>query len=159
MSVQDDSPDPGVRIHLAAHDPEFPAKRDAALALLRDAVRAVMARHGFTEKPQSWVREGPQGRAAIAVFPSRYGFEAEIRLSFLATDGEAQGVWAEEGHLTLDAFGAPAALIYLDVLDQPEVLAATLQVLEVRALPWLIGHLDASGGPILLPATPDPEAP
>lgn len=159
MSVQDDSPDPGVRIHLAAHDPEFPAKRDEALGLMRDAVGAVMLRHGFDAKPQSWVREGPAGRVAVAVFPSRYGFEAEIRLSFLAADSDPQGIWAEHGHLTLEAFGAPAALIYLDVLEQPDALASTLRVLEARALPWLIRHLEASGVPIPVPEVREPEAP
>lgn len=159
MSVQDDSPDPGVRIHLAAHDPEFPAKRDAALALLRDAVGTVALRHGFVAKPHSWVREGPAGRVAVAVFPSRYGFEAEIRLSFLAADGEALGIWAEESYLTLGAFGGPAALIYLDILEQPESLATTLPVLEARALPWLLRHLDGRGLPIPLPEVREPEAP
>jgi hypothetical protein len=159
MSVQDDSPDPGVRIHLAAHDPEFPAKRDAALALLRKAVGAAMVQHGFAAKPQSWMREGPLGRASVAIFPSRYGFEAEVRLSFLAASGEPEGIWAEEGYLTLDAFGGTAAVIYLDLLEQPEALAMTIEALELRAMPWLIGHLDGDAGPIPVPTGSDPEAP
>jgi len=142
MAIQDDSPDHGVRIHLAAHDPEFPAKRDGALATLREAVNTVLIAHGFVAKPQSWVREGALGRAAAQIFPSRFGFEAEIRLSFLPSSGEPEGIWAEEGYLTLAAFDGPGAIVYLDVLERPDCLPMVIDALERRALPWLIAQVE-----------------
>ncbi|MBL4918759.1 hypothetical protein [Szabonella alba] len=141
MTQQDEAPDPGARIHRAAHDPEFPARREAALAAIRAGVAQVALAQGFAERPQSWSLDGPAGRVSVHVFPNRFGFEAEIRLGFLPADGsDPSGPFAAQGHLTLDAFGGPVALIYLDVLDDPACLEAALQVLADHALPWLAGY-------------------
>ncbi|MFN3825913.1 MAG: hypothetical protein ACK4RN_18250 [Pseudorhodobacter sp.] len=144
MTGQDDGPDPGARIHRAAHDPEFPTKRERALEAIRSAVGACAAHHGFVAKPQSWVRDGRFGRAAVLVFPNRFGFEAEIRLSFIALEDEPGDISSRARDLTLAAFGGPEAVIYLDVLEKPECLASVTEALGSHALPWLIAQLDRS---------------
>ena len=146
MTDQDEAPDPGARIHRAAHDPEFPARREAALAAIRSGVARVALEHGFAERPQSFSLEDPAGRVSVRVFPSPYGFEAEIRLGFLPADGsDPAGPFAAQGHLTLADFGGPHALIYLDVLDDPTCLPAALDLLDREALPWLVAYMADAG--------------
>jgi hypothetical protein len=149
-------PDPGVRIHRAAHDPGFPAKREAAIAALTAAVNEVALAQGFAAKSQSWAKTGPLGTVSLHIQRSRYGFDCEVNLGFHAADGAALGPWEEEGHIPLSQFFGEAAapLIYLDVLEDPAVLPAAMAALETAALPWLLAHLtdpDAALSPIARP--------
>ena len=142
------APDPSVRIHKAAHDPHFPEKREKAIVAINDALTAVAAKHGFTAKPQSWIKAGPLGQVSFYLQRSRFGFDTGIHLVFHPTDLPSKGVWAEEEDIPLAWFypeaeaEAAQALIYLDVLEQPEKLRRAMVVLSETALPWLVRHLD-----------------
>lgn len=141
------APDPGARIHRAAHDPHFPEKREKAIDAIHQALGAAAAAHGFTAKPRSWLKTGPLGQVSFYMQRSRFGFEASIWLVFHPANLPSGGIWAEEDEVPLAWFypeaeaGDAGALIYLDVLEQPEKLARAMAILTQRALPWLTAHL------------------
>lgn len=137
-------PDNSTRIHLAATDPAFPARREAGFDVIVAAVGEVVLRHGYVAKAKSWVRAGPGGIASVQVQRSRYGFECTLHLGFEPATGPREGIWADEDTLSLDHFLAPGevalqpgTLIYLDALDNPASLDLPMNVLDNRALPWL----------------------
>jgi hypothetical protein len=138
--------DNAVRSHIAASDPAFPAKREAAVVAILAAVDGVARAHGFVQKPQSWAKAGPLGAVSLHLQRSRFGFEAQINLGFAPASGTARGAWEQDDFLPLGRFYtegslAPGALIYLDVLADAATLAKAMQVLDDRALPWLLAHL------------------
>lgn len=152
-------PDTGVRMHIAAHDPDFPAKRDAAVATIVAAIDAVALAHGFTKKPKSWAKTGALGTVSIHLQRNRYGFDCTINLGFQPRSGLPHGPWAQDGLVSLDRFcrqnlgdlNSPKPLIYLDVLENADTLCQPMAVLSNQALPWLLAHLtnpDASDLPI-----------
>lgn len=148
-----------LRMHIAAHDPQFPAKRDAAVAAILAAIDFVAQEHGLTKKPKSWAKNGPLGTVSIHLQRSRYGFDCTINLGFQPIDplsrGEMQqdaiptGPWAETGFIPLGCFypqglaglDRAGTLVYLDVLHDDETLRQPMSVLSNVALPWLLAHL------------------
>lgn len=151
--------DNGVRMHIASQDPAFPAKREAAFDLIHQAVDRVAQAHGFTPKAKSWTRDGPLGTATLHLQRSRYGFDCRLNLGFRPVSNDPLGLWVDEDVLPLDRFydrdsGQPAraaGFVYLDVLDDPDCLKQPMQVLDQRALPWLLAHLtdhEAHGQPM-----------
>lgn len=150
-------PDNGVRMHIAANDPAFPAQREAAIAAINAAIEEVALAHGFTTTPRAWVKSGPLGRVSVHLQRGTYGFEASINLGFQPSEGEPCGPWAEEGIIRLGEFYPsgedqtpnPGALIYLDVIEDPNSLDQPMQILSDRALPWLLAHLTEAEPPAL----------
>jgi len=142
------NPDPGVRIHKAAHDPHFPEKREKAIDTIYDAMDAVATEHGFAAKPRSWIKTGPLGQVSFYLQRSRFGFDASIHLVFHPSNLPSNGVWAEEEDIPLawfypeDEAETAQTLIYLDVLEQPEKLRRAMVILSETALPWLVRHLN-----------------
>jgi hypothetical protein len=151
-----DTPDPhaesidnSVRMHIAAHDPAFPAKREAAVDRIVAAIDAVAQAHGFTKKAKSWAKTGDLGTVSIHLQRSRYGFDCHINLGFSALTGDAPGLWAEDDFVALERFfpvetdaeEKPATLTYLDVHEDDAKLAETMHILSERALQWLLTHL------------------
>jgi hypothetical protein len=141
------TPDPAFRAHRAAHDPHFPEKRERAIDAIELALGEVAASFGFTAKPRSWVKISELGQVSLYLQRSRYGFEACVYLCFHPANLPAKGIWAEEEDLPLAWFypeaeaDAARALIYLDVLEQPQMLERAIQILSEQALPWLSLHL------------------
>lgn len=141
--------DDGVRMHIAAHDPAFPAKREAAVNTIIAAIDAVAQAHGFAKKAKSWAKTGDLGTASIHLQRSRYGFDCHINLGFHPLSGDPLGLWAEDDFVPLegffpagsDALEAPATLTYLDVHEDGANLAETMHILSEQALPWLLAHL------------------
>ncbi len=141
------APDNGVRMHLAAHDPEFPGKREQAFATVNAAIDKVAQAHGFTKKPMSWAKTGPLGTVSIHLQRSRYGFDCTINLGFQPLDDTALGPWAQDDFIPLGRF-YPArqnadteTIAYLDVHETVESLDQPMAVLSQKALPWLTQHL------------------
>ena len=137
------------RIHIAANDPAFPAKREAAVALICAAIAAIAAPLGYTCIGTTWRRQTPQGRSAINLQRSRYGFTASITLRFLLPDGTAptHGIWAQDDDITLQNFTAAtegdhslADIAYLDIIENPASLDLPMHILATLALPWLDAH-------------------
>lgn len=154
--------DTGVRMHIAAHDPEFPAKREAAVAAITAAIDAVAQAHGFTKKPRSWAKSGDLGTVSIHLQRSRYGFDCHIDLGFqpLAGGLSTSGPWALDDYVALARFYPPhpsesgaaapteqGAITYLDVHEHPDGLAIPMTVLSEQALPWLTAHLTNPAAP------------
>jgi hypothetical protein len=143
---QDDSH----RIHIAASDPAFPAKREAAFALICAAIDGIAAPMRYTRKGTTWSRSSPQGRTIINLHRNQYGWYAEINLRLILPNGEAAtvGAWADGGELDLGQFckpgdarsAQPGRLAYVDISDDPTTLDAVMTVLRTRALPWLDAH-------------------
>ncbi len=142
--------DNGVRMHIASSDPAFPAKREAAVTLILGAIDTVASTHGLTKKARSWAKTGACGTISVHLQRSRYGFECYINLGFQPVSGESRGPWAQDDVVRLGRFmptdiqsnDEPGALIYLDILEDTEALATPLSVLDQRALPWLLAHLE-----------------
>ncbi len=138
------------RIHIAANDPAFPAKREAAVALICAAIEAVATPMGYTRKGTTWSRTSPSGRTAINLQRSSYGFTAFINLRFLLPDGTSanSGVWAMDDTIRLLRFYLPhepsgtedGDLTYLDVHENPASLDQPMLILAILALPWLDAH-------------------
>lgn len=148
--------DHGARIHRAAHDPEFPKKREAAIEAITAAIDAMAEKHGFTRKAKSWAKDGPAGRVSIQLQRSRYGWECHVNLSLDRKDGQREGVCAHDDFVGLGEFYAPGegqapepgVIYYLDVHEDPAALDLPMQVLDQRALPWLLGQLDGHASEI-----------
>lgn len=140
------SPDTSHRIHIAANDPAFPAKRAAATATILAAIDSCALAAGFTAKPQSWAKSGPNGTVSIRLKRDAYGWDCTISFGFQPITGTATGIWADEDEVPLGQFygvddGKNAGVItYLDVFENPACLAAPLHILTTRALPWLDAH-------------------
>lgn len=148
ISIAEPPPDNAVRAHLAANDPNFPAQREAAMATITHEVNTIAQRHGFIAKPKSWAKTGPLGTVTITIHRSPYGFEAYVDLGF-QPEGAAHGPWAQDDVIRLGQFypddAADAddrgALIYVDIVEGSTALSDAMQVLDRRALPWLVAHL------------------
>lgn len=166
--VPDETPafiDNGVRMHIAAHDPEFPAKREAAVNTILAAIDAVAQAHGFTKKAKSWAKSGDLGTVSIHLQRSRYGFDCHINLGFQPKSEESHGPWSQDDFVPLGRFfpadttttGEPGTLAYLDVIEDDTILSHHIQVLNDQALPWLLAHLteaEAHSQPFLPGPTP-----
>lgn len=149
MTADDDH-----RIHLAANDPAFPAQREAAFAVICDAITATLAPLGYTQTGSTWRRETPAGRSAINLQRSRYGFDASITLRFLLPDGSPleTGAWADTPEIPLSVFCAdatdPGLILYLNVRDNPACLDRPMAILRDHAVPWLEHHHTGESLPI-----------
>lgn len=139
-----DDPDTSHRIHIAANDPAFAAKREAAVQVICAAISAVALPMGYSQTGTTWTRETTRGKTAIHLQRSRYGFEAAINLRFVTPDGDLPDdpVWQDGDDIRLDRFCDPGmgVLSYLDVHDDPDCLTAPMAALRERALPWLDAH-------------------
>jgi hypothetical protein len=148
-AVSAETTDNGVRMHIAAHDPAFPAKREAAVASIIAAIDAVASAHGFAKKAKSWAKTGALGTVSIHLQRSPYGFDCNINLGFQPVNDLGIGPWAQDDFIALDHFcpaGATATLTYLDVHGDAEHLAQVMRQLS-NALPWLSAHLTDPDAP------------
>ena len=141
------TPDTSHRIHLAANDPAFPAKREAAFGAIMAAVASVVEPAGYALRGTTWARETAVGKTAVHLQRSRYGFDVEISLRCLLADGTLPetGPWAVADEVTLwhfapDAASDPGTISYLDVHENAGCLAAPMAILRDQALPWLERH-------------------
>ena len=144
--------DNSARIHIAASDPAFPAKREAAVAAICAAINTIAAPLGYVRKGSTWSRQTGQGRSAINLHRDRFGWHALINLRFLTPDGDCpqSGDWALTcgGDIRIQNFYLPdecadqnfGELFYLDVHDTPASLDQPMRILRTRALPWLDAH-------------------
>lgn len=147
-------PDTSHRIHIAANDPAFPAKREAAVALICQAITDIATPMGYTRKGTTWSRTTAHGKSAIHLQRSQYGFTASVTLRFLAPDGTPlnHGDWAQDDDIRLRQFYLQSEssgtedgdITYLDVHENPACLNEPMHILANRALPWLDAHHTAS---------------
>jgi hypothetical protein len=142
--------DLAARKHTAAHDPAFPARREEAHAAILAALSKALEPEGYSLKGSTFSRTTPQGKSAVHLQRSRYGWDAQIVLRFVTPDGDPPDHpdWPEDNDLTLWDFAEnlprdPGTLAFVDVLDDPDTLAVALDLLTTRALPWLDALHDA----------------
>ena len=139
-------PDTSHRIHIAANDPAFAQKREAAVRVICDAIGAVAEPMGYTQTGTTWTRETPAGKTAIHLQRSRYGFDAQINLRFVTPDGDLPDdpIWQQGDDIDLgqfyDAGTGTGLLSYLDVHENSACLTQPMEILRNRALPWLDAH-------------------
>ncbi len=136
--------DLAARKHGAAHDPAFPARREAAFAQIIAALDQALVPRGYVLKHTTWTRLSPDGRSAVHLQRSRYGWDVQIILRVLTLDGETptHPDWPEEEDMTLTRFGGgggedPGRLAFLDVLERPACLVRAIDILVDEALPWM----------------------
>jgi hypothetical protein len=136
--------DLAARKHTAAHDPAFPARREAAHTAILAALAQALEPFGYTLKGSTFSRSSPKGKSAVHLQRSRYGWDAQIVLRFVTPDGgpPAHPDWPEDNDLILGDFAEdlprdPGTLAFVDVLDDPATLARALDILTTRALPWV----------------------
>ncbi|WP_323005119.1 DUF4304 domain-containing protein [Pseudorhodobacter sp.] len=151
---QPETVDMGVRMHIAAHDPQFSAKREAAVQTILAAIDRVAQAHGFTKKPKSWAKLGALGTVSIHLQRSRYGFDCQINLVFQPLPEALEGTWGQDEFIPLGRFYPPPSatagtLTYLDIHQNPAALDQPMQVLNDLALPWLLAHLTNPQAPLL----------
>jgi hypothetical protein len=138
------------RIHVAANDPAYPAKREAAITLICAAIDAVCLPEAYTRKGNTWSRSSLHGRTIVNLQRSQYGWHANINLRYILPNGEAasHGIWAGGHDVRIGQFYTPGEghgseqgrIAYLDVSDDPATLDLPMHILHTRALPWLNGH-------------------
>jgi hypothetical protein len=136
--------DLAARKYAAANDPAFPARREEAFAAIISALDAALQPRGYGLKGSTFSRRSLQGKSAVHLQRSRYGWDARIVLRFVTPDGDASNHpdWPEDEDLTLWHFAEdmpsdPGTLAFIDVLDDPATLASAVDLLLTRALPWL----------------------
>jgi len=142
-----DDEDLAARKHGAAHDPAFPARREAAYAEIVGALDRALSAKGYVLKGTTWTRLLPEGRSAVHLQRSRYGWDVQIILRVLTLDGEppAHPDWPGDEDMTLARFGGggggggedPGRLAFLDVLEKPACLVRAIDILVEEALPWM----------------------
>jgi mannose-6-phosphate isomerase-like protein (cupin superfamily) len=157
-------PDVSHRIHIAANDPAFAEKREAAVQVICTAISAVAVPMGYVQKGTTWARETAAGKTAINLQRSRYGFDAVINLRFLTPEGDLPetAIWQEGDDIRIDRFYMPAeghgpgigAVPYMDVHHDPNCLDLPMNILRTRALPWLDAH--HQGQPAIADFVPRP---
>ena len=142
MSEEDE--DLAARKHAAAHDPGFPERREAAFRAIVAALDAALVPCGYALKGSTWSRTSPQGRSAVHLQRSRYGWDVQIVLRFVTPEGGLPDHpdWEDGEDVTLVRFGGgggedPGRLAFLDVLDKPAHLARMIDILVDEAVPWL----------------------
>lgn len=146
MSDAPDDPDLAARKYAAAHDPAFPARREAGFAAILTALAAVLEPAGYTLRGSTFTRSGPRGKSAIHLQRSRYGWDAQILLRFLTPEGTLPPAWPEDAddltllHFAEDLPHDPGLLAFVDALDDPARLVLATSLLANRALPWLDSH-------------------
>jgi hypothetical protein len=135
------TPDDSHRIHIAANDPAFPAKREAAIALIGAAITQITAPLGYTRKGDLWARSTVRGKTVVNLQRNRYGWDAQINLRFLPANGDfpEDCIWAAGEEIHLGHFGA-TGLAYLDISEDAGILDAPMHILRAHALPWLDAH-------------------
>lgn len=148
------SEDDAHRIHIAANDPDFPAKREAAVALICTAIDVIATPFGYARKGSTWSRSTSQGRTIINLQRSPYGWYATINLRFILPNGEAasSGVWTSGDDVHLGQFyqpddahaAEPGRIAYLDVTADAAAQDLPMTILRTRALPWLDTHHEGS---------------
>ena len=146
--------DESARIHIAASNPAFPAKREAAVQMICAAITEIATPFGYSQSGTNWARNTNAGRSVINLHRNRFGWDCHINLRFLTPDGglPANSAWTQDDDIRLGQFFLPNesngpekdALIYLDIYDDPASLALPMQVLHDRALPWLDAHHNGS---------------
>ena len=144
--------DTSARIHIAASDPAFPAKREAAVAMICAAITAIATPLGYVQSGTNWARSTVAGRSVINLQRNRYGWDCTLNLRFLTPDGTSpqHGFWADSDDIGLDRFHLPTDgpatgnLVYLDIHADPSTLDQSMQILRDRALPWLDAHHSGS---------------
>ena len=98
---------------------------------------------GYTCTGTIWSRTTPQGRSAINLQRSRYGFTAGIPLRFLLPNGTAptHSIWAQDADIKLENFTTVAVghslanIAYLDIIENPARLDLPMHILATHALP------------------------
>ena len=142
--------DDSARIHRAASDPTFPAKREAAVQMICAGITAITTPLDYIQTGTNWARRTGAGRSVINLQRSRYGWDCAIILRFVTAagslpdgadwqDGEDIGI----GRFYLPTEGQstePGVLTYLDLHDNRVDFDLAMQILKERALPWLDAH-------------------
>lgn len=138
-----DDPDLSARQHLAANDPAFPARREAAWTRIVAALDGVLVPAGYALNGATWSKSSPRGRSAVHLQRSRYGWDVQIVLRFVTPDGEVPDHpdWPGGEDVTLAEFferaeGDPGTLAFIDVLERPECLDLAVDTLREQVLPW-----------------------
>jgi hypothetical protein len=136
--------DLAARKYAAAHDPAFPAQREEAHAAILAALLVALDPLGYALKGNTFSRTTPQGKSAVHLQRSRYGWDAQIVLRFVTAEGAPPNHpdWPKDNDLTLWDFADelpsdPGTLAFVDVLDDSATLTRALDLLITRALPWL----------------------
>lgn len=136
--------DLAARKHTAAHDPAFPTRREEAHTAILAALAQALEPIGYTLKGSTFSRSTAKGKSAVHLQRSRYGWDAQIVLRFVTAEGTPPDHpdWPEDDDLSLWDFAEdhprdPGILAFVDVLDDPSVLAVAMDLLSKRALPWL----------------------
>ena len=131
------------RQHQAANDPAFPARREEAHALIVGALDAALMPEGYALKGSTWSRTGVQGKSALHLQRSRYGWDVQIILRFVTPGGEAPDHpdWPGDDDVTLAHFfkevtADPGTLAFLDVLADPGCLDQVVEILNGQVFPW-----------------------
>jgi hypothetical protein len=76
----------GARMHRAANDPAFAARREAAFAALQAAAGECAGRMGLVLRGQGWAQDRAGGRATLWLQRDRYGWEVSVILRWRIGD-------------------------------------------------------------------------
>lgn len=120
------------RIHLAAHDPMFPAARERGFLRLAEVLAQVLQPRGFSRKGQGWAAHGATGRAVVHLGRDRFGWAGVVSLRWCAAGAEE-----DEEVLLTDLTEPPLRLVWVDLDGDPALTLKVREALEGPGLSWL----------------------
>jgi hypothetical protein len=139
-----DDEDRAARIHTAANDPAFPARREEAYRAVVSTLDGALVPFGYALKGSTWSKSSARGKSAVHLQRNRYGWEVQIVLRFVTLAGEVPDHpdWPGDDDITLAHFFEtverdPGTLAFVDVLEDPGCLTGAVDILTEQALPWL----------------------
>jgi hypothetical protein len=139
-----DDEDLAARKHTNANDPAFPARREEAYRTIVLALDSVLLPCGYALKGSTWTKSSAQGRSAVHLQRNRYGWDVQIVLRFITSEGEVPDHpdWPGGEDITLAHFFEhterdPGTLAFIDVLEDAGYLVTAMEILSEQALPWL----------------------
>jgi hypothetical protein len=139
-----DDEDLAARKHVASNDPAFPARREEAYRKIVEELDRALQPFGYAQKGSTWSKVSARGKSALHLQRSRYGWDVQIVLRFVTTEGEVPDhpSWPGGDEVTLAEFfdhadRDPGTLAFLDVLERPACLAMALEIITEQAMPWL----------------------
>ena len=116
-------------------------KRPSGIIVTR--LDALLSPLGYVLKGGTFSLASPQGKSAVHLQRSRYGWDVQIVLRFVTLEGEAPDHpdWPGDEDITLANFfeetrSDPGTLAFIDVLERPECLSAVVEILKDQVLPW-----------------------
>jgi hypothetical protein len=132
----------------AALAADFQSIRDAALDLIAKRLDVALAPKGFLRNGTVWSRNVERGKASLRLQRCNSGQKCHLELTYTPAPGTFAarqitaplGSFLQPGDEPHRDSRSEGKIEYSLVVQNPAILDIPMQVLEVRALPWLMAQ-------------------